>query len=191
VSYDGNPEATRVIDLSRYIDHDAKTVKSVTGEINLNYGVGTCTLDSPKAQGACGFLANAGPVRLSDVAIRCENGYATVVLVVDGRSPARLLGESPGAGRDLGPPDGLVDPDRRVPGRGRQDEGARVRGRQERSPSLARRQYRGRARRPEPGPRKATLLDTAGYPLREVQGTRAGDDFSLKLPLNTMYLILE
>ena len=38
---------------------------------------------------------------------------------------------------------------------------------------------------------KATLLDTAGYPVEEVQGTRAGKDFSLRLPLNTMYLILQ
>ena len=38
---------------------------------------------------------------------------------------------------------------------------------------------------------KATLLDTAGYPVEEVPATRAGKDFSLSLPLNTMYLILE
>ena len=31
----------------------------------------------------------------------------------------------------------------------------------------------------------------AGYPVEEVHATRAGKDFSLSLPLNTMYLILE
>jgi hypothetical protein len=38
---------------------------------------------------------------------------------------------------------------------------------------------------------KATLLDPAGYPLQDVQATRADKDFSLRLPLNTMYMILQ
>jgi hypothetical protein len=37
---------------------------------------------------------------------------------------------------------------------------------------------------------RATLLDVAGYPVQEVKGTRTGDDFAIRLPLNTMYLIL-
>jgi hypothetical protein len=38
---------------------------------------------------------------------------------------------------------------------------------------------------------RATLLNPAGYPVEEVPGTRAGDDFSITLPPNAMYLILE
>ena len=68
-------------DLSRYIDHPKKVVRSITGEIALDYGNGLCTLERPKAQGACGFLAKAGVIRLGDVAIRSQNGYATVVVV--------------------------------------------------------------------------------------------------------------
>ena len=81
VKYDGDPAKTRSADLSPYIDHDEKTVRSITGEITLDYGNGLCTLNAPKAQGACGFLAKAGPIRLGDVAIRSQNGYATVVVV--------------------------------------------------------------------------------------------------------------
>jgi hypothetical protein len=38
---------------------------------------------------------------------------------------------------------------------------------------------------------KATLLDPAGYPLQDVPATRAGKDFSIRLPLNTTYMILQ
>jgi hypothetical protein len=39
---------------------------------------------------------------------------------------------------------------------------------------------------------KATLLDTAGYPVRTIQGiTSTGGRFSIKLPPNAMYVILE
>src|SRR5512135_139086 len=36
---------------------------------------------------------------------------------------------------------------------------------------------------------KATLLDPAGYPVKDVRGTRAEGGFSLSLPLNTMYTL--
>ena len=62
MKFDGDPSKTRVADLSGLIDRDKKVVRSVTGEVALDYGTGLCTLDAPKAQGACGFLAKAGPI---------------------------------------------------------------------------------------------------------------------------------
>ena len=38
---------------------------------------------------------------------------------------------------------------------------------------------------------KATLLDAAGYPVREISGVRQGEAFTLALPAETMYLLLE
>jgi hypothetical protein len=45
VRYDGDPTKTHVIDLSRFVDHQKKIIRSITGEIALDYGIGLCTLD--------------------------------------------------------------------------------------------------------------------------------------------------
>ena len=191
VEYGGDPETTRVIDLSRHIDHGARTVKSITGEIQLNYGVGTCTLDTPRAQGACGFLSNAGPVRLSDVAIRCENGYATVILVAMDDRPLASSGKVLVQVGTSARPTGWMTRIAEFPS---EDGKTKVQGfevvKSGAPPWRIVNTEVGLVVR-NPGLAKATLLDTAGYPLRDVPGTRAGEDFSLKLPLNTMYLILQ
>jgi hypothetical protein len=41
------------------------------------------------------------------------------------------------------------------------------------------------------GLKKATLLDTAGYPVGPVSVTRLGGRLSLRLPANAMYVIVE
>jgi len=79
--YDADPAQSRVADLAAAIDPAAKRVRSATGELLWDYGVGVCTLSAPKAQGATGFLKQAGPVPLSDLEIRCGNDYATVLAV--------------------------------------------------------------------------------------------------------------
>jgi hypothetical protein len=191
VKYDGDPAKTRVIDLSRYIDHEKKTIRSNTDEVTLDYGNGLCTLDTPKAQGACGFLSKAGAIRLGDVAIRSQNGYATVAVVsMDDRplaSSRKILVQVGTSAR----PTGWMTREAEFPG---EDGKTPVRGfqvvRSGTPPWRVVNTEVGLVVR-NPGLARATLLDTAGYPVAEVPGTRAGDDFSLKLPLNTMYLILE
>jgi hypothetical protein len=42
-----------------------------------------------------------------------------------------------------------------------------------------------------PGLKKATLLDSAGYPVREIEGKSQSGKFTLKLPANAMYIVLE
>lgn len=86
VKYGGNPAKTRALDASKYIDTTRKVVRSVTGEIALDYATGLCTLNAPAAQGATGFFAKAGEVRLSTVTINARNDYATVMVVsMDGK----------------------------------------------------------------------------------------------------------
>src|SRR6185295_10835290 len=50
-------------------DEAKKTVTSSTGELIFNHGIGFCTIDAPKAQGAVGFLAKAGPLTLKTLTI--------------------------------------------------------------------------------------------------------------------------
>ena len=82
VKYAGDPAKTTSVNLAKYIHPAKKTVESVTGELKFNYGVGLCTLDTPKAQGATGFFKDAGgEVKLTDARIRSSDDYVTITLV--------------------------------------------------------------------------------------------------------------
>src|SRR5262249_24401440 len=79
---------SKATDLAKYIRRESKIVKSVTGEVTLDYGVGLCTVNAPKAQGVCGFLKKAGgEFDLNDVTIRSGNDYAAVSLVAMDNQP--------------------------------------------------------------------------------------------------------
>jgi hypothetical protein len=79
--YNGDPSKSKVIDLKSFIDENAKTVKSDTGELSLDYGKGLCTLNAPKVQGATGFFKQQSDIALKDVTIHSGNPYATVIVV--------------------------------------------------------------------------------------------------------------
>ena len=73
-------------DLETYIDRRKKVVRSLTGEMVLDYGKGLCTMDAPCAQGATGFFQAAGPIALADVGLNIQNEYGTVLVVsLDGK----------------------------------------------------------------------------------------------------------
>lgn len=78
----GNPDRTRIRDLTPYFDSEAGTIRAATGELLWNYRRELCTMDAPKAQGVTGFLKrNGGGFALSDVTIESDNAYATINLV--------------------------------------------------------------------------------------------------------------
>jgi hypothetical protein len=81
VVYGGNQTDNFVADLAKYINSSAQTVESVTGQLKLNYGKGVFTLNAPKAQGASGWLAKEGLIKLSDVMIKSDNEYSTITVV--------------------------------------------------------------------------------------------------------------
>ena len=86
VVYGSDASKTQVVDLSKYIDREKKVVRSITGELETDYGRGVYRVNAPKAQGVAGFLSDAGPQRLNDVEITCHNAYATIVFVpLDGK----------------------------------------------------------------------------------------------------------
>ena len=190
VKFDGDPSGTRVADLSGLIDRDKKVVRSITGEVALDYGVGVCTLDAPKAQGACGFLAKAGPIALKDVSIRSKNAYATVVAVsMDDRPLAgsrRILVQVATAAR----PTGWATRDAEFPG----EANRTVRGLE--VVSTGKPPWRVADTEVglsvnNPGLVRATRLDPAGYPAENVPLKKSPTGVTLELPSRTMYLILE
>ena len=183
--YDGDPQKSAVKDLSPYLQGD--TVRSVTGELSLDRAKGLFRLDTPRAQAVAGFLARSGGAfRLTDVTVDSTMDYATLTVVsLDGKPIAtsrRLLVQVGAVVRPTGW--------KQEPATGENGlKGYKV-------VSTGRMPWQVRDTRialkvKNPTLAKATLLDPAGHPLAPIPAARSGALFSLKLPPNAMYAILE
>ena len=85
-TFSGDPSTSQQVDLPKYIDRDAGTIRSLTGELVWNYDHGLVTVDSPRCQAAAGFLGAAGTVKLTDSWIKCGNEYGAVwIIALDDR----------------------------------------------------------------------------------------------------------
>ena len=76
-----DPSQSRQKDLTQYIDRQNQVVRSLTGELRWNYGDGLALVDTPKSQGAAGFLSKAGKIALSNVTIESNNEFAAVMVI--------------------------------------------------------------------------------------------------------------
>jgi len=81
--YDSDEAKTRVADLAKLITRDANgvTVRSVTGELELNTGRGYCTVNAPKCQGVAAHFKNRQAFDLADLSVRCDNAFGSVMAV--------------------------------------------------------------------------------------------------------------
>jgi hypothetical protein len=111
VKYDGDPKKTTVANLKPFINETAKTIRSNTVRIHLDYGKGLCTVNTPRAQGATGFMQKFPSVKLSDVTLRSTNEYSTLSVVSMEQVPDSPVAQTPGASRDHRAPDGWQEKD--------------------------------------------------------------------------------
>jgi hypothetical protein len=82
VKYGGDEQKSRVVDLAQYIDAGRKRVRSSTGELELDYEVGLCTVKAPAFEGVAGFVKQAGgSFKLGSVRVDIDNEYAAVSVV--------------------------------------------------------------------------------------------------------------
>ena len=79
-SYDGQGHKALARDLGEHIDRKKKTIRSLTGELVWDYGTGLVTINTPRSQGAVGFLARAGRIRLENIILESGNEYAGVLV---------------------------------------------------------------------------------------------------------------
>lgn len=86
-------EGAKLLDLSEYIDRQAKTIKSATGQLFWNWGKGVATVNTPLAQGACGFLKGYGEIKLSDITLNSDNEYGCIVAVALDGKPLKASGK--------------------------------------------------------------------------------------------------
>jgi hypothetical protein len=90
VSFTGAPGKAGLTDLKPLIDRSAKTVRSSTGELKLDYDKGLLTVNAPGAQGASGNLGAGGDIELADLSIRSQLDNAHIIMVsLDGEPLAR------------------------------------------------------------------------------------------------------
>jgi hypothetical protein len=78
----GQPLAkTKVSALASLIDHSAQTVTSSTGELKLDYGKGTLTINAAQVQGASGLLRAIGRIETRTLTIASEMELGHIVVV--------------------------------------------------------------------------------------------------------------
>ncbi len=164
---------------------------SATGELKLNYGVGLCTLDAPKVQGASGFFADAGgEVKLTDAVIRSSNPYVTVTLVALDDKPLRESGKVLVQVGTVMRPTGWTTEAATV----RDKEGkATVRG--EKIVNTGKMPWRVAntdvtISLKNDGLKKAIQLDANGYKAREIAAKAEAGSIVVKLPADCLYAVL-
>lgn len=72
---------TTGVDLSRFVDPDARTVTSMTGQLTWDFGRGIVTVHAPRANGAVGFLGKQGRFDLPVLRLGTPMEFASVLLV--------------------------------------------------------------------------------------------------------------
>lgn len=68
-------------ELATLQDEAAGTIRSLTGEIELDQQRGIFLFDSARSQGVSGYTGDAGPVELSDTVIQLHNPFGAVLVV--------------------------------------------------------------------------------------------------------------
>lgn len=92
VVFESDAAKSTVVELGKYIDREKKVVRSITGEIETDYGVGLYRINAPKAQAVAGFLRAGGVQKLADVEIDAKNEYGAVAVVAMDDRPIRESG---------------------------------------------------------------------------------------------------
>jgi hypothetical protein len=173
------------LNLAKLIDRKRKVVTSLTGELAWDYGKGLAVMNTPLTQGAAGFLAKAGAVKLSEVTIRGSNEYAVVMVTsLDGTRLSeahRVLIQATTTDRPWG---------FKVKGGKRDGTITDVGGY-----PLAMEKVRATvALKLGAGKWKAVALDGNGYATKakvEIAGGRAGKPLTVKLPATAVWTVLE
>lgn len=176
------PSKLQAVDLAKYIDRERNIVRSLTGELAWDFGRGVVTANTPRAQGATGFLKAAGRIELADIAIEAGNEYGTLLAVsLDGlplRTSKRILLQA----ATWDQPHGFA---------------TRKQGEYERITSLGGyplnvEKIDMRITLKNPAGRTAAVLDENGYPTKRRAQAEARDGaLAIRLPQDAIYTLLE
>jgi len=77
------------VELSQWINRQAKTVRSSSDQLLWDYQRGLVTVNAPQVQGVTGFLRQAGVQELPQMRVSAEMDYGTVLLVALDNQPLK------------------------------------------------------------------------------------------------------
>ncbi len=188
VTYGGDEKETFVNDkLQGLIDLDHKKVSSVTGEMELDYGKGIFSFKADQAVGVSGFIKGKR-FDLGNVSISSQNDYITIgVVSMDGLpldESSKVLIQT---GTMYLPTDWKEKPSEYV------NDGDTIQGFTilntgkmpwVSDPTLVDLELENSEIT------KAILLDAAGYPVEDLKIKRNGNKIHLKLPAESLYVVL-
>jgi hypothetical protein len=189
--YGGDPTKSYVHpQLNSFIDRKNQIVRSVTGELMLDYGKGISVLNAPKAQGVTGFLkAAGGKFSTRNLQITSSNDYASLLVVSLDRQPLnvskRVLVQ---IGTTLRPTGWQEKPATRKIGE------STVSGAEVVSIGSAPWQVQDTNMQlsiANTSLKRARLLDANMMPIKDVPVRRAAGKLQVTLPPNTLYLALD
>ncbi len=179
----------RIANLQKYVDADHQLVRSNTGELALDFGAGICTINSPKAQGVCGFLKEAGGrFELQDLTIESANDYAAIIVVPLDDKPLRESGRVLVQIGTTARPTGWATQPQPFTFNKQSYNGQRITSIGQGPWRVADTRLTLRLR--NPAIRTATRLDILGYAAQALPIVREGDRCTVTLPPNTLYLVL-
>lgn len=190
VVFGGDPRKTRSLELSRYIDRQAGTVRSETGELLFDFRRRFARLDARAAQGLVGFLRNAGRVKLSALEVESDSEFGAVLVVaLDEHAlteSSRVLVQFTGAAR---PTDWKQSPAAVDLGDGRTTPGFVVVDHGHAPWRVEQASVRLTIR--NAALRSATVLDPNGYARGKLPLEAAPGGVRLELPRDALYVVLE
>ncbi|MCX7846979.1 MAG: hypothetical protein N2595_02965 [bacterium] len=178
--------------LASCIDRTHQRVRSITGELMLDYATGVFTVNAPKYQGVAGFLlAGGGKYHLRDVTIESSNAYAAIALVALDDAPLNTSHKILVQIGTVVRPGNWTTEEKRVTVENQRllmkeilDTG---------KPPWRVQNTRVRLTVKNPSLRSATLLDVNGYRTRPIPAhhDETNGTLHVQLPLATMYAVLE
>lgn len=182
--------ATKPASLVPWIGLSAGTVRSSTGELELNWKLGRFQLDAPQAQGVAAFFDRSPSVALSTLSMSCKNPYGVVIAVaLDGNPLAtsrRILVQT---GTQSAPTGWRTSAVTLKTKDGREISGHRVDA-TGKSPWQVE-SFNGRITLHNPALTHATRLDLNGMPVAPIPLSKEGEGRTFDWPEATLYVLLE
>lgn len=176
-------------DLDSFIDYRNNRVKSITGELEWDYENGICKMDSPSAQGVCGFVGKVEEIELSDVIIETTNTYSAINVVSMDENPLSSSGKILIQVGTVYRPTGWEETATQFENNGETVAGYRIDNTGRMPWKAANTEVTVRIK--NQGISKATLLDEAGYASVSIDISEEGEYKVITLPHNAMHVVLE
>ena len=190
VVYNGNPDSSKVsAQIENLIDYQNKKITGSNNQLEWDYKNGICIMNSPSAQGVCGFTATKQIFELSDLTIETTNDYAAIqVVAMDEKSireSSKILVQVGTVYQPTGWKESPADFDLN----GTQVSGFNIENTGKMPWKCANTLVTLKLK--NTGINNATLLDAAGYAKSSIEVISINGDVQISLPENAMYVMLE